>query len=158
LCALRQMCVLCAMWILSRCLVFLVWNVTKIKNTHYAKNDDDKTKPLMSMSILFREFLTMKTSLMWKCNIQKDCRWFTPWQSTQTMARHYLLSKCHKLSWYMHNHCLHLCPLANYGLPCTDFHGTHKRPTALHSDLLSRILLKMDIKYRKYRQKFHLHF
>jgi len=42
----------------------LVWNVTKIKNTHYAKNDDDKTKPLMSMSILFREFLTMKTSLM----------------------------------------------------------------------------------------------
>lgn len=137
---------------------FVVWNKMKIKNTHCARNNNDKTKPLISMTILFRKFLTMKTSLMWKCDIQKNCRWFTPWQSTQTMARHSLLSKCHTPSWYIHNHYLHLCPLANYGLTCTDIHATHKCPTALHSDLLSRILLKLDSKYRKYRQQFHWQF
>ena len=128
------------------------------KNTLSTRNNNNKTKPLLSMTILFRKFLTLKTYLMWKCDIQKDCTWFTPWQSTQTRARHSLLSKCHTLSWYMHNHYLHLCPLANYGLPCTDFHETHNCPKALHSDLLNRILLKLDIKYTKYSQKFHLHF
>jgi hypothetical protein len=137
---------------------FLVWNMMKIKNTHCTKNNNDKTKPLTSMTILFRKFLTMKTSLTWKCDIQKDCRWFTPWQSTQTMAKHSLLSKYQTLSWYMCNHYLHLCRLSNYGLPCTDGHETHKCPTSLRSYLLSRILLKLDIKYRKNGQKFHLHF
>jgi len=47
----------------------------------------------------------------------------------------------------MSNNYLHLCPLANYGLTYTDIHETHKCPTALHSDLLSGILLKLDIKY-----------
>jgi hypothetical protein len=58
---------------------FLVWNIMKIKNTHYTRNKNDKTKPLISMTILFRKFLIMKTPLMWKCDIQKDHRWFTPW-------------------------------------------------------------------------------
>ena len=151
----------CASYMLRgycRGVLFLVWNMMKKKNTHCTRNNNDKTKPLMSMTILFRKFLTVKTYLIWKCDIKKDCRQFNPWQITQTMARHSLLPKCHTLSWYMHSHYLHLCPLANYGLPCTDFHETHKCPTALHSDLLSRILLKLDIKYRKYRLKFHLYF
>jgi len=43
---------------------FLVWNMMKIKNTHCTRNNNDKTKPLISMTVLFRKFLTMKTSLM----------------------------------------------------------------------------------------------
>lgn len=32
---------------------------------------------------------------------KEDCKWCTPWQSTETTSRHFLLLKSHRVLWYM---------------------------------------------------------